>query len=64
MTNHLLLGTRDSRGNITALPIIVTLDADGTVAEWHPLTSCEPHSTTPLRAILDLPSLTILPLPR
>lgn len=62
MTKHLLLGTRDSLGRITPQPVIVALDADGNVAAWHPLGSCEPHSTTPLRAILDLRTLTIHPL--
>lgn len=62
MTNHLLLGTRDSRGHISPTPVIVTLHPDGHVAAWHPLGACEPHSTTPLRALLDLPTLDLLPL--
>lgn len=62
MTNHLLLGTRDSLGRVTPRPVVVALNADGTVAHWHPLGPCEPPSTTPLRALLDLPSLTLHPL--
>lgn len=63
MTNHLLLGIRDSDGRITPTPVIVTLTPDGKVAAWHPLGAHEPHSTTPLRALLDLPTLSLLPLP-
>lgn len=62
MTDHLLLGIRDSDGRITPDPIIVTIAPDGSVAAWHPLGACEPPSTTPLRALLDLPTLTLLPL--
>lgn len=62
MTDHLLLGTRDSRGRISPTPVIATIAPDGKVAAWHPLGACEPPATTPLRALLDLPTLTLLPL--
>lgn len=59
---RLLLGTVDADGHVDPTPVIVTLAPDGTVASWTPLTGHEPHSTIPLRALLSLPDLRILPL--
>lgn len=61
MTRHLLPGTIDPDGHITPTPVIVTLLPDGSVSSWEPLDGHEPHSTTPLRALLRLPELTMLP---
>lgn len=61
-SNHLLLGTIDARGHISPTPIVVTLN-DGHVTHWSPLTGHEPAATTPLRALLHLPTLTLRPLP-
>jgi hypothetical protein len=51
---YLLLGTR--RNGITTMePIVVEIDAaTHRVVAHHPLSGHEPHSTTYLRAILDL----------
>lgn len=62
MTRHLLPGTIDADGHISAVPVIVTLAADGSVRSWQCLESHEPHSTTPLRALLRLTDLTLVPL--
>ncbi len=59
---RLLLGVRHPDGTVDPTPVIVELRPDGSVAAWHPLGACEPHSTTPLRALLALPSLSLLPL--
>ena len=62
MTRHLLPGTIASDGGISSVPVIVTLRPDGTVSEWELLDGHEPHSTTPLRALLRLSDLTLAPL--
>lgn len=62
MTHHLLPGTIDKNGHISAAPVIVTLRHDGTVSAWEFLEGHEPHSTTPLRALLRLSDLTLAPL--
>ncbi len=62
MTRHLLPGTIGTDGKISAVPVIVTLSSDGTVSTWEHLDAHEPHSTTPLRALLRLSDLTIAPL--
>ncbi len=59
---RLLLGTVDADGHVNPTPVIAILAPDGTVAAWSPLTGHEPHSTIPLRALLSLPDLRILPL--
>ena len=59
---RLLLGIRRPDGSVDPTPVVVDLDSDGSVASWQPLGACEPHSTTPLRALLQLPSLTLHPL--
>lgn len=59
---HLLPGTINADGSITSSPVIVTLTADDKVCDWTPLDGHEPHSTTPLRALLRLSDLTISPL--
>ncbi|MBD5325384.1 MAG: hypothetical protein HDS04_01740 [Bacteroides sp.] len=61
-TDHLLLGTIDDDGRVCPRPVVVTLLPDGTVASWHYLTGHEPHSTTPLRALLRLPAPSLHPL--
>lgn len=62
MTRHLLPGTINADGHISSVPVIVTLTPDGTVSQWERLESHEPHSTTPLRALLRLSDLTLAPL--
>ena len=62
MTRHLLPGTINPDGSISPTPVIVTLSPDGTVSDWEHLEGHEPHSTTPLRALLRLSDLTLAPL--
>lgn len=62
MTRHLLPGTITPDGLITSTPVIVTLLPDGSVGSWEPLDGHEPHSTTPLRALLRFPDLSLIPL--
>ncbi|MDE6146186.1 MAG: hypothetical protein K2F96_07900 [Muribaculaceae bacterium] len=59
---HLLPGIIEADGRVNPTPVIVTLRADGVVTEWTPLDGHEPHSTTPLRALLCLSDGTIRPL--
>lgn len=60
---RLLLGTIDAEGHVDPTPVIATISPDGNIASWTPLTGHEPHSTTPLRALLSLPSATLHLLP-
>lgn len=62
LTRHILPGMVNAEGKVDPTPVIVTLDADGRITGWHPLDGHEPNSTTPLRALLSLPSLTLRPL--
>lgn len=49
---HLLPGIIRPDGTIDPTPVIVSLDDEGTVTDWKTLDGHEPHSTTPLRALL------------
>ena len=62
LSRHLLPGTIDADGKVDPTPVIITLDSEGRVAEWHPLDGHEPHSTTPLRALLNLATSELHPL--
>lgn len=60
MTRHILPGSIGHDGRIDPNPVIVELASDGAVMSWHTLDGIEPHSTTPLRALLRLPDLHII----
>lgn len=56
---HILPGSIRPDGSIDPTPLIVELDDDGQVISHAPLGRIEPPATTPLRALLDLQTLTI-----
>ena len=56
---RLLLGIRRPDGSVDPTPVVVSILPDGTVDSWQTLGACEPHSTTPMRALLQLPDLTL-----
>lgn len=54
----LLSGTVDNLGRVNPIPIVATISADGTVTDWYPLGSHEPHSTRFIPGkLLDIRSL-------
>lgn len=58
-SKHLLPGTIDGQGRVAATPVIVELDASGRVVSFAGISAHEPCFTTPLRALLHLPTLTL-----
>ncbi len=58
---RLLLGIVDADGRIDPTPVVVRV-VGKRVVSWHPLGSCEPPATIPMRALLQLPSLAIVTL--
>lgn len=59
---HLVPGVIDAEGRVAPIPTLVTLGADGSVIDHRPLTGHETPFTTPLDALLHLPTLTLRPL--
>lgn len=55
---RLLLGVIDAAGKVQPQPVVAELQAE-TVMAWTPLDGCEPPATTPLRALLDLRTMTV-----
>lgn len=51
MTSKLFIGSVDSAGRVDPRPVVVTFNADGTVAGLHHLTGHEPHSTVCVNAL-------------
>lgn len=62
MTHHVLPGYITPDGHVMARPVIVTLDPEGRVTAHRLLDGHEPPFTTPLDALLHLPTLTLHPL--
>lgn len=58
---RLLLGTVNADGRVDPTPVVVRV-AGNRVVSWQPLGSCEPPATVPMRALLQLPSLSIVTL--
>lgn len=59
---HLIPGSIREDGTIDPTPLIIELSPAGQVLTHTPLGRIEPPATTPLRALLHLPTLTLHPL--
>lgn len=61
---HLLPGSIRPDGSIDPTPLIVELTDAGIVKSYAPLGRIEPPQTIPLRALLDLQTLSLHPITR
>lgn len=58
-TSHILPGVIDHNGKIRPVPTLVTIGPDGNITGHRPLYGHEPPFTTPIDALLHLPTLTL-----